>query len=231
MLICERPRFIFVHVWKTGGTSIAACLEPALGLEPRRGVVRRLANVARRAVGLPVLGKHSYAVDIRAQLGAAYDRHFRFGFVRNPWDWLVSWHKFVTSTTVSPDTGRAWRHHLFGAIGDMSFDRFVPWVTEEEGLAQTYLRRHSLLKSRTPVLQRDWLADFDGRLIVDFVGRFERLAEDFAEASRRIGLPPLELPHVNKSRHAHYRDLYNRDTRDAVARYFAADIDMFEYQF
>jgi hypothetical protein len=67
---------------------------------------------------------------------------------------------------------------------------------------------------------------------VDFVGRFERLEEDWRTILERIGIAYRPLPHVNKSpRRGDYRDYYTDEGRDAVARYFAQDLEAWGYTF
>ena len=56
-------------------------------------------------------------------------------------------------------------------------------------------RRHEVHLSH----QVDYLADDSGRIIVDFVGRFEQLSNDMAKIVDRLGLAKAELPHLNKS--------------------------------
>src|SRR5690606_6950580 len=107
MIVSRRHGIVFIHIWKTGGTSIATALENHLSLRASVGEMLRRRIAARWNVLFrrPVLGKHAYAVDISQRLGAAYEQYFSFAFVRNPWDWLVSWYTFVRRSSASPDTG------------------------------------------------------------------------------------------------------------------------------
>jgi hypothetical protein len=74
----------------------------------------------------------------------------------------------------------------------------------------------------------------NGDLCVDFVVRFERLADDLAEVCRRVGLPAVTLPHLKsglrKGGHS-YRDYYDADTKAAVAERHQQDIRLFGYEF
>ena len=56
-----------------------------------------------------------------------------------------------------------------------------------------------------------WDHLFD-RGAVDFLGRFERLSEDFATVQRRM-VRPVALGHLLKSRHGDYRDYYDAELR------------------
>ena len=59
----------------------------------------------------------------------------------------------------------------------------------------------------------------------------EVLCELLEVAPRFVGLPGLELPHHNRSQHAHYSSYYDDETRDLVAQHWARDIETFGYRF
>jgi hypothetical protein len=196
MVVSERLRCIFVHVQKTGGSSIEVALrqhDPAIPEKPHN---------ARRHLG---------ARDVRELVGAAtWDASFTFGFVRNPWDRLVSWHSMCVQAPAPNAFGRHVQDHF------ASFEDFV--------------MRPDAMLARTTVPQVDYLAGHDGALIVDFVGRYEALHRDYAEVGRRLGIGAA-LPHANRSAHRDYRDYFSASMRDVVAARFARDIERFGYAF
>ncbi len=69
-----------------------------------------------------------------------------------------------------------------------------------------------------------------GEVIVDFVGRFENLADDFAYICQYLGLQAT-MPYLNKSKHSSYQSYYDKDTRDLISEYFKDDIALFGYDF
>ena len=79
--------------------------------------------------------------------------------------------------------------------------------------------------------QVDFILDDAGKPLVDFIGRFETLAEDFATICGHIGIPTPPLPHVNSSEHRHYRDYYDDADRQFIAKTYAEDIERFGYSF
>src|SRR5690606_16567753 len=101
-----------------------------------------------------------------------FDCYYKFTFVRNPWDRMVSIYKY----------------YAFYRICD--FPRFVAKEFPSD-----------LMKERYWFVcpQSDYLLDEDGEVRVDFIGRYENLQKDFEKVCEKIGLPPLEVPYVNKS--------------------------------
>ena len=79
--------------------------------------------------------------------------------------------------------------------------------------------------------QIDYLVDENGTVIVDFIGRFERLQECFNEVCGCLGRPPVALPRINDSRHAAYTEYYTPALVEIVAGHYARDIEKFGYRF
>lgn len=76
-----------------------------------------------------------------------------------------------------------------------------------------------------------WITDESGEIIVDYIGRFEKLHEDYVKICERIGQPPPTLPHKKRSAHTHYSTYYDEETRQLVADRFRKEIDLFSYEF
>lgn len=212
MLISRRHRFIFVHVDKAAGTSVQAALAPFADRFTGSRLRRRIADLGPVA-RLPLLrdlvefGEHPAAVFIRRALPpATWDGCFKFAFVRNPWDRLVSRHRYLRRSPTNRNHARAVR---------MDFPEFA---------------RDEMRRDRLHLRQTGYLCDRDGRLLVDQVGRFENLAEDFRGICDRLGVS-CQLPHLNASDKADYRSYYDSSLRDEVGAHFAADCRLFGYHF
>ena len=95
-----------------------------------------------------------------------------------------------------------------------SFDEYIEWrIDHDMGL------------------QKDFLYDANGKLLVDYVGKFENLQKDFDAICTQIPINKSQLPLANTSKHNHYKDYYNKYTKDLVAKAFQKDIEIFKYDF
>jgi hypothetical protein len=139
---------------------------------------------------------------------------FKFAFVRNPWDLQVSSFHHI----------RRERPQFLG--GHEDFEGFLRWKLGPD-------RPYQFHVDTSIELQTDYLIDLHGDIVVDFIGRYERLHDDFAEACRRIGLTDIRLPHRRQAtdRAQDYRSYYDADTAELVARRFARDIELLGYAF
>lgn len=217
MILSHTHRFIFIHVAKTAGMSVREALEP-FSAEPEKFGMRRPAKMIQERVNplykiWETLLLHAKASDAKRELPPEiFDRYFKFVFVRNPWDWMVSMYHFVLR---EPEAAR---HDEVKALG--SFDAWVEWALSTP---------NPFPKGVTGV-QSDMITDSDGNLLVDFIGAYESLAEDFDEVARIVGIQ-ARLPHRNQSVHKDYRTYYNDGTRTLVADFFRPDIERFDYSF
>ena len=215
MLVSHTHKFVFIHIYKTAGTSIAKALAPYNVPPHKRRTARLLKKVrapfpATWDTGLSV--EHKTAIESRNQLGPKiYHDYFSFSFVRNPWDWQVSIYHHVLRNRNHA------QHDLFVRLG--SFDRYVQWLCDDDAT------------QRDDRCQSDFLRDEQGELAVDFVGKFELLSSDFQQVCRRIGVT-ASLPRLNTARHSvDYQHCYNDQTAELIASKYADDIERFGYQF
>ena len=219
-------KFAFIHIQKTAGTSVEELLQAAVPDMTYYGPRHMEASYARKML-------------------EDWDERFTFAFVRNPWDRLVSWYSMIETGAKRVHEGkppaaqwlrRIWReprrnpllaHALEVLKEDPTFESFVKHCTGEfrkGGVIYSFERN-----------QIDYLTNQRDRILVDFVGRFERLQEDLTAVFSEIGLEPGlvedQLPHRNRSHHGHYRDFYTPETAAIVAERFAKDIEYFDYEF
>jgi hypothetical protein len=201
-MILSEHRLIFVHIQKTGGNAITM----GLGQWP----------------GDPM--KHFTALELRRVTGeTVWEESFKFAFVRNPWDRLVSWWSMVNALRGDYLAGRP-------------LNRFQSTVLSKTSCFEDFVGLDDVIVDTdgTKCVQRnqiDYICDENGKVIVDFVGRFERLQEDVNLAlADRLG-KKLTLPHANSSVRKDFRSYYTPALAEKVARIFERDIAAFGYSF
>ena len=201
-MIIDQEKLIFVHIAKTGGNAVSL----ALG----------------QSIEHPT--KHHTAAQLRVAAGGAkWNADFKFGFVRNPWDRLVSWWSMIDQLRPAFDAGASL--NSFQTMVLRNTRDFTDFVRLEASVVDTDGTK-SVQRS-----QKEYLSDTSGNLIVDFVGRFERLENDLnAALADRIGRR-LDLKRVNASKHAHYSTYYSSELAEEVGRRCRQDIEAFGYRF
>ena len=192
-----------MHIQKTGGNSVRTALGGDIFSAHKHFTARELRNVFDDAI---------------------WNACFKFSFVRNPWDRLVSWWSMIDNARNHVDQDQP-PNSFFGYVlkRAKTFEDFLLRCDDEivDSDGHKWIFRNQI----------DYLVDDAGSLIVDFVGRFERLQEDFNEISYRLGRSPTTLPWTNNSRHASYTEYYTPATAEIVARRYSRDVAQFGYQF
>ena len=209
MIVSHPGRVLFVHVQKTGGSTVQTVL------------LDRLPG-AEKLAGLPG-AKHAH---LRAAVTAHPEvaDYWTFGFVRNPWARLWSWWSMIERRDEMRDDGHEWATRRIannpfwnGVIDDLpTFEAFVMEGPERFG------------RLRTPQLR--YLRTKDKK--ADFIGRTETFSDDFRAVCERLGIePPPQEPRRNAGPSSSYRDQFTGPMKDRVAELFKADLDEFGYEF
>ena len=205
-MILHSKRLIFVHIQKTAGDSVCT----ALGVP---------TNYPENA------DKHFLASELRERYGAElWQSYFKFAFVRNPWDRLVSWWSMIRGDRRDFSPANAGnKFHRFVRERASNFEEFLENCDEDivDDDGPKWIYRNQL----------DYLTDSSGQIIVDFIGRFERLAQDYAVVAENVHGGLARLPHTNRSVHRHYTEYYTPALADKVARRYRRDIEAFGYVF
>lgn len=214
-MISHKHKCIFVEVPRTGSTSVRKLIgkpkTPHLNIcQIRSELCNHWSHDSRFSGRLKSLASLLRPEAARVEAGEQIFRsYFKFGFVRNPWDRVVSLYMRPTCEQMRARIG---------------FDTFVENIEFSSATCQHPVPHRN---------QLDWFVDPDGEVMVNFIGRFERLNEDWEVISQRIGLAGQRLPHKNKKvgDKKHYTEWYTPKTIDLIRRKFSVDIEYFEYDF
>jgi hypothetical protein len=200
-MISLQKHFLFVHIPKTAGNSIQSALR-------------------------------DYSEDQLVALRKEQDGIERFG-LRNPK------YKIKKHSTL---------HEYRDALGDKQFgslykftcvrnpwDRMVSYYFTPTQRPESFDRK----KFRRIISEAVSIADYlrldrdeeDPFANVDYVMRFENLAEDFRAVCGSLRISPATLPRYNRSNREHYSKYYDDELRELVTKRFALEIERFGYTF
>lgn len=206
MIISTSHKFIFVAIPKTGTHSVRRTLREHMGPQD----MEQVGLFVQSKLPIPELARMGHGHITLAQLRPfmkpdEFGTFFKFAFVRNPFDRFVSYSSFITREVghFDRDPKKVMRHFLANP----------PW-------------NHILFRP-----QHEFVTDQDGNLLTDYIGRVEQMQQSYDEISNRIGIPTATLEQVNSSRRKDYRDYYDQELIDGVAKLYARDLEYFGYEF
>lgn len=152
---------------------------------------------------------------------------FSFTFVRNPWDRVVSCYtnkiSDVTNNSKGFSNGVALPLIKFKCFyGGMPFDEFVNCISSiSDEMADIHFRS-----------QHQFIENNKGTCLVDYVGKFENLYDDFEVIKEKVGFPQLiKVPHLLKSERDTYHSYYTTELVEIVRKRYSKDIQVFNYSF
>jgi hypothetical protein len=240
-MISFNHKCIFIHIPKTGGSSIEELIWPERHSwdYPKKknhlfhGLTTEFANLWQTGALQHLFAKNVKKV-IRKGL---FDKYFKFTMVRNPFDKVVSQYSYMLKK----------RRRLRDYIGMKDDDDF-----------KTYL---SLIQKKDHVQwepQWKFFLDDNDECLVDVIYRFENFEEsvksiiktlngiflrkvdekhkqskrDGKMLNERIGFTEAtEVPHINFSKRTHYADYYDDESREIVTELYKKDLEILSYSF
>lgn len=235
MIVSHAHRFIFIKTQKTAGTSIEVALSAICGVDDIITPIQSWIEGERRETA--GRGPQNYRlshplVPRRAwwkRLAGRPERHYHpsVGY----YDHMPAWR---VKAYLGDDV---WASYFKFAFERNPWDRQVSWYrykTKSKAAGERPDFPRFLADRRRAFVDNFDLYSIDGEVAVDFLGRYESLEEDFAEAMRRAGVnDQVALPRVNASKGGttDYRAFYDEASRDLVAGWYAREIALLDYRY
>ena len=200
-MISLQKRFLFVHIPKTAGNSIQSVLR-------------------------------DYSEDQLVALRKEQDGIERFG-LRNP-KYKLKKHSTLSEYRDALEDEQFRNLYKFTCVRN-PWDRMVSYYFTPTQRPETWNRK----KFREIISKTLSVANYlrldngkeDSFANVDYIMRFENLADDFRAVCTAIGISPPALPQYNRSSREHYSKYYDDELREFVRSRFAAEIERFKYAF
>ncbi|WP_455198072.1 sulfotransferase family 2 domain-containing protein [Kaarinaea lacus] len=231
MIISFDHKFIFFANGKTGTTSVVKALTPYNQNDQGQYTIKA-ANL--------FAPKHLPPSLMKAMLPAhVWDDCFKFTFVRNPYDWLVSqWFfnfRFRKNPRFFDDPGQWIRRRIHPYRKEMgrthkelsNVKKFT--VDDIDFLFQYLAANYRSLPYRKGKFQISYVLDAEDKMIIDYIGRFENLENDFYEIVNKIGLNDITLPKVNVSKHRSFEEYYTEESAQRVYDLWRQDFEVLGY--
>jgi len=188
MVISHKDQFIFIHVHRTAGAFLMSYLRDHFG------------------IAAEIISQHGNA---QSEEGALMDEHpnyFKFAFVRNPYERLLSWYLLINK----------WREPS-EYLNKTTFEHFLLEELREE----PYFHFNQL----------DYLRKPGETHKMDFIGRFEQLNTDLEKLCERLKIPYHKKEALNPSKKVDYTDFYTEKAINQVAKKCADDLAYFNYSY
>ena len=187
-IVSKKHKFVFIHIPKTAGTSIMHNFDH--------------------------LGKRRKKIMFK-KLNKKECNYFKFAFIRNPWDRMVSNYFYAIKSPKKKKMENLYKE--FNSCEDFlnGFDKKIDEYKPLSLFSQCY-----------------WLEDEDGNIKMDYIGKFENLPKDLKFICDKIKITPnTYLRHWNKSNHKHYSYYYNDETVNKIAKIYKRDIELGNYKY
>ena len=225
-MISHKYKCVFIHIPKCAGTSIESALGHLDNHNGRGGQDHRsirmieqpwmnfnaitskenIAEILRRP-------KHQYSKKVLNPKNKytltkeQYDSYFKFTIIRNPWARAFSLYKNVMNDEIHKKNLKITK--------DLSLREFLNLYAGKGMLRpQVY-----------------WIKNFEGKISLDYIGRFENLSEDVHEIFKKLQLENIKLPHKIKGTGKDYREIYDDESIQIVSEVYKEEIRMFNYTF
>lgn len=168
MLIGIEKKFLFVANTKTASTSIEKVLVP------HSDVVMQGNSELKHS---PLAEGRAAHRDLFERAEGGWDSYFKFGVMREPFDWISSWFRYRRGNQVESPLPL-----------EMTFADF--WARKDWNLFRGPQKEKNL--------QRRMFVDAEGKVLADVIIPYHRVAEYFPQICDQLGIP-RGLPRENVS--------------------------------
>ena len=200
-MIDHDHKFIFVHIPKTAGTSMEVALSDAWNNQQKYFVGKNnYVDVAPSSC--PVT---HFSIKQILKVHPETRGYFKFCFVRNTWDRLLSAYMF--------------RHNHHTMTHKRKYESLKGFIENDGQTGNPHT--HNQLK---------FILGENGKINMNFIGRYENLENDFKTVCDRIGIQ-CQLSRMKATKHEHYSRYYDQETVDLVYKKYKEEINYFNYEF
>ena len=198
-MINHEHKFLFLHLPKTGGTSINKFFNDKF-------------DNNERDFGHPYLSEYIY--DKKTDRYTNLKNYFKFTIIRNPYDRLISAFFYMKEYSNFPfdiSFRKKWK------LEDDTFESFVieklPIILSDKDIRPRHFK---------PQIEF-------GTTDLDYIGSFITMQDDMKIICDKIGIESQDLPHINSSDHKRYDEYYKKELLDIVKTLYINDFKNYNH--
>jgi len=213
-MISNKNKFIFFHVPKAAGSSILSSFKTRL----QKNVLINDQNEKFKSWMMnnssTLWPNHIPPSSMRHYLrDEKFQSYFKFAFVRNPYDRLVSLYHYTKQKEVKIYEEKGMELPSFSQ-NIINSNSFGEWI----------------LSGQYGESQFNFLSSPEGKLLVDYVGQTETLQQDVSYICGHLNLPNIVVTTKNKSQHKTYESYLTKDVADHINERYHKDFINFNYE-
>lgn len=207
MVINHKYKFLFVHIHKTGGSSIRNSLLELEGSE----------FYAHHHTHLKWINYNNF------------NSYYKFCFVRNPWDRLVSWYCGILKLRTNNNFQRYIKSYSSNFSEFLNCTRVIHEriFSKNEKNSDNSIPYYKSISYN----QLDYISDVYNNNIANYIGKFENLNNDWAILLDNLKINFITLKKDNVGNHKNYKNYYNEEDILKVKNLYKKDIEFFNYTF
>ena len=228
MIISHKHKFIFLKTRKTASTSTEFALNEICGPDD---IVTPVTSNERNRTGLGPRNYHYRPPLLSTEWPNLISRYVRNGEM--PLDYNQHMHGWRVKRRVG---AKIWNSYFKFAFDRNPWDREVSWYSHHLSVARfTGSFKEHLNRLPTHKVGNFEIYSCNGKVAVDFVGRYENLETDLAYVMQQIGVEcRLQLGNSNshrRDRSKPYQEWYDEESRELIRRTYQREIELLNYSF
>jgi len=240
MIISHKYKFIFFKTRKTAGTSIEISLSRYCGKDD---VITPFVDEEDEKIRQKLkIAPQNYLLDksMKIIFNKLKKNVFKQSYPTPRDRGLRFWHHTPAYYVKKEVSAEIWNSYFKFCFDRNPWDKTVSlyyWDQRKDQLKglsfSEYLETDTFRKMRH--YNYPMYSDENGKLLVDFVGKYENLENDLAKICKQLGIDfDGWMPHAKGSyrKHKkHYSEYFNKEQAKYIQEYFKKEIELLDYKF
>jgi hypothetical protein len=246
MIIADSRKLMFVHIYKTGGSSITRLMMPHISEDFRSEYPRTMGDCWQNTWHFDAIqhSKLAEALPLLEKSNLDLDDYTKFVFVRNPYSWVLSiWNNFYQSPqgNLENNLQNSVKFMFRGILNKKLNSQYFYEMYSDGSFKSFVLFIKAVVQRNPPIIEKIWGAtdqysfiENNRNISFDFIGRFENLQEDVNKIYNMTNTEKTaEIPHEvmaeNREERQDYLKYYDEESIAIVNELFQRDFQAFGY--